>query len=180
MSKIGQKPVLIPAGVTVVIDGRNLTVTGPKGTLSLLVRQEAKVTVGETEVIVERKSESKIAKSMHGLVRSLIANMVTGVSDKWTKELELIGVGYRANVSGNKLALSLGFSHPVEFIAPEGIEFATVENKVIVTGIDKTLVGQIAADIRKKRPPEPYKGKGIRYVGEHVRRKSGKAAKAAA
>ncbi len=180
MSKIGQKPVLIPAGVTVVIDGRNLTVTGPKGTLSLLVRQEAKVTVGETEVIVERKSESKIAKSMHGLVRSLIANMVIGVSDKWTKELELVGVGYRANVSGNKLALSLGFSHPVEFTAPEGIEFATAENKVIVTGIDKTLVGQIAADIRKKRPPEPYKGKGIRYVGEHVRRKSGKAAKAAA
>ncbi len=180
MSKIGQKPITIPEGVTVTIDGRNLTVVGPKGTLSLLVRQEVKVNIVDSVVTVERKSESKIAKSMHGLVRSLVFNMVTGVDKPWKKELELIGVGYRANVSGNKLVLSLGFSHPVEVIAPEGIEFATVENKVIVTGIDKTLVGQVAADIRKKRKPEPYKGKGIRYVGEYVRRKSGKAAKAAA
>jgi len=180
MSKIGQKPITIPEGVTVTIDGRNLTVVGPKGTLALLVRQEVKVNIVDSIVTIERKSESKIAKSMHGLVRSLVFNMVTGVDKPWKKELELIGVGYRANVSGNKLVLSLGFSHPVEVIAPEGIEFATAENKVIVTGIDKTLVGQVAADIRKKRKPEPYKGKGIRYVGEYVRRKSGKAAKAAA
>ncbi len=180
MSKIGQKPILIPAGVTVTIDGRELTVTGPKGTLNLTVRPEVKVQVLDNEITLERKSESKIAKSMHGLVRSLIFNMVSGVSETWKKELELIGVGYRANVQGNKLVLSLGYSHPVEFIAPQGIEFATAENRVIVSGIDKTLVGQVAADIRKKRKPEPYKGKGIRYVGEYVRRKSGKAAKAAA
>lgn len=180
MSKIGQKPITIPAGVTVTIDGRDLSVVGPKGTLSLVVRPEVKVVIADSEITVERKSESKIAKSMHGLVRSLVFNMVTGVSEPWKKELELIGVGYRANVQGNKLVLSLGFSHPVEIIAPQGIEFATAENKVIVSGIDKTLVGQVAADIRKKRKPEPYKGKGIRYVGEYVRRKSGKAAKAAA
>ncbi len=180
MSKIGQKPILIPAGVTVTIDGRNLTVTGPKGTLNLVVRPEVKLEIADNEIKVERKSESKIAKSMHGLIRSLVFNMVSGVSETWKKELELIGVGYRANVQGNKLVLSLGYSHPVEFIAPQGIEFATAENRVIVSGIDKTLVGQVAADIRKKRKPEPYKGKGIRYVGEYVRRKSGKAAKAAA
>lgn len=180
MSKIGQKPIIIPTGVTVTLSGRDLTVTGPKGALSLTIRPEVKVSVNDSEIVIERKSESKIAKSMHGLVRSLISNMVLGVSELWKKELELIGVGYRANVSGNKLVLSLGFSHPVEIVAPEGIEFATAENRVIVSGIDKTLVGQVAADIRKKRKPEPYKGKGIRYVGEYVRRKSGKAAKAAA
>ena len=180
MSKIGQKPITIPSGVTAVLDGRNLTITGPKGTLSLLVRPEAIIVIKDDEILVERSSESKTAKSMHGLYRSLVFNMITGVSEAWKKELELIGVGYRANVQGNKLVLSLGFSHPVEIIAPQGIEFATAENRVIVSGIDKTVVGQVAADIRKKRKPEPYKGKGIRYVGEYVRRKSGKAAKAAA
>lgn len=180
MSKIGQKPIPIPSGVTVNLDGRNITVNGPKGNLSFHSRPEVKIELNDSVINITRKSESKMAKAMHGLTRSIIANLVTGVSEGWKKELELIGVGYRANVSGNKLVLSLGFSHPVEISAPQGIEFATAENRVIISGIDKTLVGQVAADIRKKRKPEPYKGKGIRYVGEYVRRKSGKAAKAAA
>jgi large subunit ribosomal protein L6 len=177
MSRIGKQPIPVPAGVEVLIDGQNVKVTGPKGELSreflklVTIRQEGEF------VLVERIDDSRQARAAHGLSRTLLNNMVVGVKDGFTKGLEIIGVGYRAALKGNDLELQLGYSHPVPIIAPEGISFLVpVPTQIKVQGIDKQLVGQVAADIRKWRKPEPYKGKGIRYEGERVRRKLGKAA----
>ncbi len=180
MSRIGKKPVSIPAGVTISVDGQKVVATGPKGELTVTFRPEVKVKVDGSNILVERVSDTDKAKSLHGLTRSLVENIVQGVNLGWNKGLELVGVGYRAEVSGNILTLNVGFSHQVKFPAPEGIIFEVTENtKVNVKGTDKQLVGETAAQIRRIRPPEPYKGKGIRYIGEFVRRKAGKAAKAA-
>ena len=179
MSRIGRKPIAIPAGVTVTLaEGNVVTVKGPKGELTQTMHGDMIIKVEANEVLVERPSEQKLHKSLHGLTRTLVANMVTGVSEGFTKELEINGVGYRAQKQGNKLVLGLGYSHPVEM---EDIPGLTVEvpapNKIIVSGADKQAVGQLAAKIREKRPPEPYKGKGIKYVDERIIRKEGKVGK---
>ncbi len=181
MSKIGKLPVSIPSGVTVTVTEGEVVVKGSKGELKRNIPRGFKVVVAENEVTVTPpKSESKKNKAMFGTLRVLISNMVHGVSEGWKKELELVGTGYRAEIQGKNLSVNVGFSHPVVFEPADGIQF-TVEKSIIrVEGIDKELVGQTAANIRKVRPPEPYKGKGIRLVGEYVRRKPGKAAKAAA
>ncbi len=179
MSRIGKLPVAIPAGVEVKLeDGNVITVKGPKGTLTRKLVDDLTIEVTATEVTVTRPSDLKRYKQLHGLTRTLIANMVEGVTNGYKKELEINGVGYRAAKSGNKLTLTLGYSHPVEMIDPEGIT-TTLEgnNKIIVEGIDKEKVGQFAAEIRTKRPPEPYKGKGIKYSTETIRRKVGKTGK---
>ncbi len=179
MSRIGKLPVAIPAGVEVKLeDGNVITVKGPKGTLTRKLVDDLTIEVTATEVTVTRPSDLKRYKQLHGLTRTLIANMVEGVTNGYKKELEINGVGYRAAKSGNKLTLTLGYSHPVEMIDPEGIT-TTLEgnNKIIVEGIDKEKVGQFAAEIRTKRPPEPYKGKGIKYTTETIRRKVGKTGK---
>ena len=179
MSRIGRMPIAIPAGVTVeVAENNKVTVKGPKGTLERVLPSEMEIKVEGAEVLVSRPNDLKKMKSLHGLTRTLIHNMVEGVTEGYQKKLEVNGVGYRAAKSGKKLTLNLGYSHPVEMIDPEGIE-AVVEgqNVIIVKGIDKEKVGQYAAEIRDKRRPEPYKGKGIRFVGEVVRRKAGKSAK---
>lgn len=178
MSRIGKKPVKIPEGVTVNVEKDVVKVVGPRGELKQKIPPRLQVVVDKNKVVVERTKEESRAKAMHGLLRSLIANMLWGVSKGWNKGLELQGVGYRASLLGEKLVLSLGFSHPVEVVKPKGIEFELKANRINVKGIDKQLVGQTAAYIRSLRPPEPYKGKGIRYVGEAVRRKPGKAARA--
>lgn len=179
MSRIGSAPILIPAGVTVEITGSKVMVKGPKGELSYDFRAEIKVEVVDGKIIVKRDSEERLSRSLHGLTRSLINNMILGVSQGFVRNLEMVGVGYRAAGGGDMLTLSVGFSHPVSVKAPTGVTFSVVDNtKISVTGIDKTLVGQIAANIRSVRPPEVYKGKGIRYVGEYVRKKAGKAGKA--
>ncbi len=181
MSRIGGSPILIPQGVTITTESSKVIVEGPKGKLEQVVRPEVKVEVTEGIVNVSRKKQDKLSKSLHGLTRSLINNMVTGVTQGWTRDLEMVGVGYRATGGGDMINLSVGFSHPVELKAPEGVEFAVLENtKIKVSGIDKALVGQIAANIRAVKPPEVYKGKGIRYAGEYIRRKAGKAGKAVA
>lgn len=178
MSRIGRKPVQIPAGVEVTVNGNTCVVKGPKGTLEQDFHENITVTVEENEVIVERANDERESRAQHGLTRALIQNMVTGVSEGFTKSLELAGVGYRVQLKGTSLDFSLGYSHPVVIEAPEGITFEVPDNTHIhVKGINKQQVGQIAAEIRAKRPPEPYKGKGIHYVGEHIRRKLGKAAK---
>ena len=179
MSRIGRQPVVIPAGVTVTVaDGNVVTVKGPKGTLERVLAPEMDIKVENDTVVVTRPNDLKKMKSLHGLTRTLINNMVTGVSQGFTKELEVNGVGYRAAKSGNKLTLSLGYSHPVEMIDPEGIETVLDgQNIIIVKGIDKEKVGQFAAEIRDKRRPEPYKGKGIKYADEVIRRKVGKTGK---
>ena len=165
MSRIGRQPVVIPAGVTVTVaDGNVVTVKGPKGTLERVLAPEMDIKVENDTVVVTRPNDLKKMKSLHGLTRTLINNMVTGVSQGYTKELEVNGVGYRAAKQGNKLVLNLGYSHVVEMIDPEGIETAVDGNKIIVKGINKEKVGQFAAEIRDKRRPEPYKGKGIKYV----------------
>lgn len=178
MSRVGSVPIKIPPQVQVEVSGRELKATGPLGQLTMEFRPEVKVEIEGENVVVKRKKEDKIARSLHGLTRSLIANMVAGVEKGWKRRLELVGVGYRAQGGGDKLTLSVGFSHPVEVSAPEGIKFSVEDNtKIVVEGIDKNLVGQVAASIRKIKPPEPYKGKGIRFAGEYVRRKPGKAGK---
>ena len=178
MSRIGRKPVQIPAGVEVTVNGNTCVVKGPKGTLQQDFHEIITVTVEENEVIVDRANDERESRAQHGLTRALIQNMVTGVSEGFTKSLELAGVGYRVQLKGTSLDFSLGYSHPVVVEAPEGITFEVPDNTHInVKGINKQQVGQIAAEIRAKRPPEPYKGKGIHYVGEHIRRKLGKAAK---
>lgn len=180
MSRIGEAPIKIPDGVTVTTAGSKVSVVGPKGSLEMNVLDEVQVSVQEGQIKITRKGSSKIARSVHGLTRALINNMVLGVSSGWTKNLEMVGVGYRAVGGGNSLTLSVGFSHPVTVEAPSGVQFAVLENtKISVSGIDRNLVGQVAANIRAVKPPEPYKGKGIRYSGEYVRRKAGKAGKAA-
>ncbi len=178
MSRIGKYPVSVPAGVTVDVDGQTVTVRGPRGELSQTM--PAGVTISRHDdgaVIVSRVDDSRDARARHGLVRTLIANMVEGVANGYSKTLELVGVGYRAAARGSDLELQVGYSHPVVVRAPEGIELQVpAPNRVLVTGVDKVLVGQTAANIRAVREPEPYKGKGIRYEGERVRRKAGKAA----
>lgn len=179
MSRIGKKPVAIPAGVTITTEGSNVTVKGPKGELSIKILPEVTLKIDDKELLVERVNDSKDAMARHGLTRQLIHNMVVGVSDGFTKQLEIIGVGYKAQAKGKVVDLSLGFSHPVLFPVPDGIEVKNSEenkNVIVITGIDKQLVGQVAANIRSYRPPEPYKGKGIKYVGELIQRKAGKTA----
>lgn len=183
MSRIGRKPVAIPSGVTVEVRGDKVSVKGPKGELSYVFLPEVTVKVEGSDVIVERKDESNAARARHGLTRALIGNMVEGVSKGYEKQMEIIGVGYKAAIKGKTLELQLGFSHPVNFAIPAGIEITQDEknkNIIKIAGIDKQLVGQVCSDIRSHRPPEPYKGKGIRYLGENVRRKVGKAAAAKA
>jgi large subunit ribosomal protein L6 len=184
MSRIGKKPVAIPAGVTVEVKGSTVVVHGSKGELKITHLPEVTVKVEGGQVVVERKGDSDDDRARHGLTRQLIANMIIGVKDGYEKRLEIIGVGYKAQIKGKMLVLSLGFSHPVNFDIPAGIEIKPDEkngNILSIRGIDKQLVGQVAAVIRGMRPPEPYKGKGIRYTDEHVRRKVGKtAAKASA
>lgn len=176
MSRIGRMPIDIPAGVTVKLDGQVITVKGPKGELTRTLHPNIKVTVNDNVITVERPNDEKENRALHGLTRALVANMVTGVSVGFKKELEIVGVGYRAQMKGKKLALTLGFSHPLELDPPEGI---TIEcpsaTQIVVSGPNNEHVGEFAAKIRGYRLPEPYKGKGIRYVGEHVRRKAGKA-----
>jgi large subunit ribosomal protein L6 len=177
MSRIGRKPIEVPAGVSVDVRPGLVTVKGPKGELSQVVSREMKVEVSDGEVSVRRPTDRGEHRALHGLTRSLIANMVEGVTNGFEKRLEIQGVGYRAQLQGKALEMSLGYSHPVKVEAPEGIEFEVPQpTEVVVRGIDKQLVGEIAARIRKRRPPEPYKGKGVRYAGEHVPRKVGKRA----
>ena len=181
MSRIGRKPIVVPSGVKVEVAGRTVTVTGPKGTLKRDLPGSIAVAVGGDSVSVTRPSDSKTDRSLHGLCRTLVANMVEGVSTGFRKELEINGVGYRAAKSGNKLTLALGYSHPIEIVPPAGISFEVDgQTKVSVIGHDKEAVGQIAAEIRSLRKPEPYKGKGIKYDGETIRRKAGKAGKVGA
>jgi large subunit ribosomal protein L6 len=178
MSRVGRTPVPVPSGVEISVQGRELTVKGPKGTLERRIPGDISVRQEGDEVIVERPDDERENRALHGLVRSLVNNMVQGVSQEFTKELEIIGVGYRANLQGASLDLALGFSHPVKVDAPQGIAFEVpAPNRIVVRGIDKEQVGQVAADIRAIRKPEPYKGKGVRYLGEYVARKAGKTAK---
>jgi large subunit ribosomal protein L6 len=178
MSRIGRLPITVPETVDVTIDGRQLTVKGPKGTLSRSLHPDMTVSREEGTLVVTRPTEQKTHKQLHGLTRTLVNNMVVGVTDGYRKGLEITGVGYRATLNGGKLTLNLGYSHPIEIEPPSGISFE-VENptRLAVVGIDKELVGQMAAQIRSTRKPEPYKGKGVRYAGETIRRKAGKAGK---
>ena len=178
MSRIGRLPIAIPAGVDVTIDGRTVTVKGPKGQLSRELHPDIAVSREDGSIVVTRPTEQKVHKQLHGLTRTLVNNMVVGVTDGYRKGLEITGVGYRATKNGEKLQLSLGYSHPIEIDPPKGISFE-VENptRLAVVGIDKELVGQVAAQVRATRKPEPYKGKGVRYAGEVIRRKAGKAGK---
>lgn len=184
MSRIGKQPIPIPPGVEVILEDRSVTVKGPKGVLTRTLRPEISVRREDSLLRVERKDDSRLAKALHGLSRTLIANMIQGVTEGYQKVLEVHGVGYRAQMVGKKLQLNVGYSHPVEIDPPPGIEFEVGQDPsariplIYVRGIDKELVGQVAANIRAVRKPEPYKGKGIRYQGEQVRRKAGKSAKA--
>ena len=177
MSRVGKKPIPIPSGVKVKIEENQITVTGPKGELTQIIHPSMVMETDQDRVVVKRPSDNKFHRSLHGLTRSLIANMVAGVSSEYQKILEIQGIGYKAELLGKKLKLSLGLSHPVLFSPPEGMKIQLDgPNKIRVTGIDKQLVGVVAAKIRSFRPPEPYKGKGIRYEGEMVRKKAGKTA----
>ena len=178
MSRIGRLPIQVPPTVDVSIDGRDITVNGPRGSLHRSLHPDMRVSQEGSTLVVKRPSEAKYHKQLHGLTRTLVANMVTGVTDGYRKPLEITGVGYRAAKVGEKLQLNLGYSHPIEIAPPAGISFE-VENPVrlAVVGIDKELVGQVAAQVRATRKPEPYKGKGVHYLGEQIRRKAGKAGK---
>lgn len=176
MSRIGKKPIIIPENVEVKIDGQKVAVKGPRGEISIEFRPELDIVLEDNKITIKIKKETKQARSLWGLTRALIANLVKGVTDGYEKKLEIEGVGYKANIEGNSLVLNLGFSHPVRVDAPEGIKFLAEKNIITVSGINKELVGQIAAKIRRAKPPEPYKGKGIRYSGEYIRRKLGKRA----
>ncbi|WP_336920728.1 50S ribosomal protein L6 [Aquipuribacter sp. SD81] len=178
MSRIGKNPVPVPSGVTIALDGRTVTVKGPKGELSHVVAEPITVAAEDTSVVVSRPDDERRSKSLHGLTRTLIANMVTGVTDGYTRKMEIHGTGYRVQARGSNLEFALGYSHPITIEPPAGISFA-VENptRFSVSGIDKQLVGEVAANIHKLRKPDPYKGKGIRYEGEQIRRKAGKAGK---
>ena len=181
MSRIGKQPITLPAGVDVTIDGSHVAVKGPRGSLERDLHPDMRVVLEDGVVRVERPSDERLHRSLHGLTRTLVANMVEGVTNGFEKRLEIVGVGYRATLKDADLEMALGFSHPVEVPAPPGIEFEVpAPNRIVVRGIDKQLVGEVAANIRKKRKPEPYKGKGVRYEGEYVRKKAGKAAKGAA
>jgi len=179
MSRIGKNPIPVPAGVTVTLKGNHVHVKGPKGELDFTAHTNMKVTMVDNQIVVERPNNAKENRSLHGLTRTLISNMVSGVTTGFEKQLEILGVGYRANTVGTKLNLTLGFSHPVEFISPAGITIEIDKEKkniLIIKGADKQMVGEVAAKIRGLKKPEPYKGKGIRYLGEHVAIKAGKAA----
>lgn len=178
MSRIGRQPIAVPAGVDVKIDGSTVTVKGPKGTLTRTVHSNMSVVMDNGEIKVTRPDESNLNKSLHGLTRTLIHNMIVGVTEGYSKELEVNGVGYRAAKQGKDLVLNIGFSHQVIMPEIDGISIEVPNpNKIVISGPDKQMVGQFAAEVREKRPPEPYKGKGIKYVDEHVRRKEGKAGK---
>lgn len=178
MSRIGKLPIEIPSGVEVKIDGQTVTAKGPLGTLSVTLRPEIAVASEDNHVIVTRINDERRSRSLHGLSRTLVANAINGVKTGFTKKLEIVGVGYRAAMQGNILNLQLGYSHPINIEAPEGIKIAVEANtKITVTGADKQVVGDLAALIRSKRPPEVYKGKGVKYEGEHIRRKAGKTGK---
>ena len=178
MSRIGRQPIAVPAGVDVKIDGSTVTVKGPKGTLTRTVHSNMSVAMDNGEIKVTRPDESILNKSLHGLTRTLIHNMIVGVTEGYSKELEVNGVGYRAAKQGKDLVLNIGFSHQVIMPEIDGISIEVPNpNKIVISGPDKQMVGQFAAEVREKRPPEPYKGKGIKYVDEHVRRKEGKAGK---
>lgn len=175
MSRIGRMPIAIPAGVTVEVNGNKVTAKGPKGELTQEMHPDMIIEVEGNEVLVKRPSEDKLHKSLHGLTRTLVHNMIVGVSEGYKKELDVVGVGYRVAMEGKKLVMNIGFSHTVDVEPVDGITIeAPAPNKIVISGLDKQLVGQFAADVRKKRPPEPYKGKGIRYTGEVIRRKEGK------
>lgn len=179
MSRIGKNPVKIPTGVTVTINGDTLSVKGPQGELIQSFHPNMKIEIGDGEVTVTRPNDLKLNKSLHGLTRTLVKNMIDGVTTGFEKKLEILGVGYRAAIAGTKLTLTLGFSHPIEYIAPKGIVIEIDKDKkniLIIKGSDKQLLGEVAAKIRSYRKPEPYKGKGIRYLGEYVQQKAGKAA----
>lgn len=178
MSRIGRKPIAIPAGVDVKVDGQTVTVKGPKGTLTKSFHPNMKITVEGAEIKVERPNDEQLNRSLHGLTRTLVANMVEGVSKGYSKELDVIGVGYRVQKQGKELVMNLGFSHKVIMPEVPGITIdCPTANKIVISGPDKQQVGQFAAEVREKRPPEPYKGKGIRYTGEYVRKKEGKTGK---
>jgi large subunit ribosomal protein L6 len=179
MSRVGEKPVEIPKEVSIKLEGNEISFKGPKGDMQIKIPNLVDVKVKNDKIIVKRKGDYERAKAIHGTYRALIANAIKGVNEGWIKTLELVGTGYRAQVAGSKLTLALGFSHPVEVEAPEGISFKVEKNDIEIGGVDRQLVGETAAKIRAIRPPEPYKGKGVRYKDEHVRRKPGKAAKAA-
>ena len=177
MSRIGKKPITLPSGVTLTVENNYVTVNGPKGQLESQFNADLGIKVEENVVEISRPSESKFHKSIHGTTRALLNNMILGVSEGFKKELKMVGVGYRAAMEGSKLVLQAGYSHPIEMELPEGIDVAVEKNTtIIVTGIDKQVVGEFSANVRGVRPPEPYLGKGIRYVDEHVRRKEGKTA----
>ena len=178
MSRIGKKPIEVPEGVEVTLDGQKITVKGPKGTLERTLHENMKVVLDNNIITITRPNDEKENRSLHGLTRSLINNMVIGVKEEFKKELEINGVGYRASKQGKTLVLSLGYSHPIKMEEPEGITFdVPAPNQIIIRGIDKEAVGQNAAVIREKRPPEVYRGKGVKYVDEHIRRKEGKTGK---
>ena len=177
MSRVGQRPIEVPGGVTVTINGANVSVKGPKGEIQRDLPEICNYKQEGSTITVTRSTEDGTARSMHGLARTLLANMVEGVTTGFTKELEIVGVCYKAEAKGKELVLTLGFSHPIHFAVPEGIKIETpAPTQIKVSGIRKDLVGQVAADIRRLRPPEPYKGKGVKYVGEYIQRKAGKAA----
>ncbi len=178
MSRIGRAPITVPAGVEVTIDGSTVTAKGPKGTLTRTMHSNIAIAMEGNVITVTRPNDNKENRSLHGLTRTLIANMIEGVANGYKKELEINGIGYRAEAKGNVLTMKIGFSHDVVMPAPEGVTIETPsQTKIIVSGADKQIVGQFAAEIREKRPPEPYKGKGIKYVDEYIRRKEGKAGK---
>ena len=178
MSRIGKLPITIPAGVKVAMKGATVSVEGPKGKLEQDTHYKAVIKIEDNVITVTRADDSKLSRSIHGLTRTLINNMVEGVTKGYEKSLEIVGVGYKVTQKGPSLDFALGFSHPVEFAAPEGIALvAETQQKIVVKGIDKQLVGQVAANIRELRPPEPYKGKGVRYTGEYILRKAGKTGK---
>ncbi len=179
MSRIGKQPIEVPNGVTVEIQGQKVTVKGPKGELIREIHPNMKAELQENLLIVSRPNEQKMNRALHGLTRSLLSNMVEGVTKGFEKKLEIVGVGYRAQANKNKITMTLGYSHPIEYVAEQGIEISMDEDKkniITVSGIDKEVVGETAAKIRSFRKPEPYKGKGIKYMGEHIQRKAGKAA----
>ena len=180
MSRIGKQPIEIPSGVDIKIDGARVTVKGPRGELSQAFNEQMKLSITDGQLLVERPNDEGFYRGLHGLTRTLIANMIEGVTKGYEKTLDIVGVGYRAAMKGKDIELQVGYSHPVLVSVPEGIEFEVpTTTRIVVRGNDKAAVGEIAAKIRKVRKPEPYKGKGIRYEGEHVRKKAGKAAKAA-
>jgi large subunit ribosomal protein L6 len=179
VSRVGRKPIPIASGVKIQKADQNIKVSGPKGELSALIHPSIAVDVKENQVLVARSSDAKAHRALHGLWRALIQNMITGVTTGYSRKLELVGVGYRVEMKGKSLQLLLGYSHPILFVPPEGVKVeAPTQTSVMISGIDKALVGQVAAKIRSFRPPEPYKGKGIKYEGEYIRRKAGKAAAA--